>query len=244
MFEIGDKVFYIGYGNNSKNLVVTKVTPPLFVEVKGIFTEEKDGIKAEVEKTLTLRRYDLSTKEPINNNNLHEKNKWADLLVIVPNMGGVVKEMYENVLNGKINISPFYQRGLVWSLEQKQRYIEAIYLEKARINITTIVDIFSKSDCYIEVIDGKQRLSTIFQFIENEFSISNGMFFKDLSIHDMRYLLNLNFHYTRIEPAFVKKPITDAQKVELFLEINELGTKMSQEHMDLIKKEYIGDEKC
>ena len=33
--------------------------------------------------------------------------------------------------------------------------------------------------------------------------------------------------------------LTDRQKIELFLEINELGTKMSDEHIAKIKKEYL-----
>ncbi|MGL4997452.1 MAG: DUF262 domain-containing protein, partial [Cetobacterium sp.] len=171
---------------------------------------------------------------------IHNKDKWADRITILNNMSGTVKYMYEDVKNGRINMSPFYQRDFVWTLEQKQNYIVALYNEKARINITTIVDIHSTSDCYVEVLDGKQRLSTIFDFIDNKFALKCGTYFRDLYIKDMRYLLNLNFQYSRIEQVFATSKLTDSDKIELFLEINELGTKMSDEHIKQIKRKYKG----
>ncbi|MGL5125145.1 MAG: hypothetical protein ACRC6U_04075, partial [Fusobacteriaceae bacterium] len=86
---------------------------------------------------------------------------------------------------------------------------------------------------------GKQRLTTIFDFIENNFCLEDESYFMDLHLEDMRFLLNLNFHYNRIEPLLRSEKITDVQKVELFLEINELGTKMSEAHLENIKNKYV-----
>ena len=42
-----------------------------------------------------------------------------------------------------------------------------------------------------------------------------------------------------ILPRKFSNQLTDKQKIELFLEINELGTKMSDEHIEKIKREYL-----
>ncbi|MGL5961762.1 MAG: DUF262 domain-containing protein [Cetobacterium sp.] len=234
VFNVGDRVYHIGY-SETKDLVVTKIVGDLKAEVEGIFViKEKDGVDVEVVVKRVFPIIELTTKDPSSGVRIHDKDKWADRLVVIPNMGGVVKEMYEHIMTGRININPFYQRDLVWTLEQKQNYIVALYKEKARVNITTIVDIYSESDCYVELLDGKQRLSTICEFIDNKFALSDRHFFRDLHKEDMRYLLNLTFTYTRIQPTD-KKVLTDNDKIELFLEINELGTKMHDEHIAKVK---------
>ncbi|MGL4425000.1 MAG: DUF262 domain-containing protein [Cetobacterium sp.] len=234
MLRVGDRVYHIGYGE-TRDLVVTEIVGNLKVEVEGIFViKERDRADVEVVMKRIFPIIELTIKDPSNGIRIHDKDKWADRLVVIPNMGGVVKEIYEHIATGRININPFYQRDLVWTLEQKQNYIVALYKEKARINITTIVDIHSESDCYIELLDGKQRLSTICEFIDNKFALSDGCYFEDLHKEDMRYLLNLTFTYTRMQPID-RKALTDNDKIELFLEINELGTKMHDEHIAKVK---------
>lgn len=244
MLKINDKVFYIGYLYKTKNLKVIEIINDILVKVSGVFIYlDKNSQPYEKEEECVFRRFELTKKDPTNGKRIHTKNKWNNLITIIPNMGGVVKEVYEDVLKGKINLNPFYQRGLVWTLDQKQKYILALFQEKARINITTIVDIHSKSDCYIEVLDGKQRLTTIFDFIENKFKLKDGCYFKDLHFDDMKYLLNLTFHYSRIEVNHKHTCFTDEQKIELFLEINEMGTKMSKTHIAKVKKYIESEEK-
>lgn len=185
--------------------------------------------------THSFMYYELRNKPFENNNNIHVPTKWKNIIQRNPNMKTSVNRLYEDVLNNSVNINPPYQRDLVWSLEQKQKYIENLFNETAVITPTIILnwEDFKNYGEY-EIIDGKQRLTTIFDFIENKFCLSNGMYFKDLSMSDCNFILYHDVRYTRIEKIDCTN-LTLNQKIELFLEINELGTKVSQDHLNKVK---------
>lgn len=157
-----------------------------------------------------------------------------------------IKEIYdlpEGQLHpdGKIlELNPFYQRGLVWTLDQKRDYILALFNGKATIE-PTIVEYFKNNyEIHImEVLDGKQRLTTIFDFIDNKFSIiidGNEVYFRDLIEKDQKFLFKHDVKKTRIMPRDIAEDVSIKDKIDIFLEINEKGTKMSDEHLDNIKK--------
>ncbi|MGL5752055.1 MAG: hypothetical protein ACRCXT_16095, partial [Paraclostridium sp.] len=59
--------------------------------------------------------------------------------------------------------------------------------------------------------------------------------FYDLSSDDTRYILRLDVRYTRIE-CICGRNLTLDEKIKLFLEVNELGTKMSEKHIEKVKE--------
>ena len=82
----------------------------------------------------------------------------------------------------RLNLSPSYQRGEVWDYSRKIGLIKSIFgnIILPAIIINTDSD---ETDSIWNIIDGKQRLSTIFSFINNEFSIkykNTEVYFKDL----------------------------------------------------------------
>ena len=134
------------------------------------------------------------------------------------------------------------QRGFVWTIEQKRSFILSI-LKDQKINSIVVVQhyeknqIGSKSSKW-EIIDGKQRLSTIFKYINNEFPIiiNEGIFFfKDLPEDCQRQIeffnLTVDVHY-----SYSYKPISDETKISLFEDCNWLGTPQDIEHFNKIKK--------
>ena len=81
---------------------------------------------------------------------------------------------------GEINLSPEYQRmGGIWSLEKKQLLIDSI------INNYDIPKIYfhelGNDDKYdFSVIDGRQRLEAIWDFMNDKFTLSHDFkYFKD-----------------------------------------------------------------
>lgn len=72
---------------------------------------------------------------------------------------------------GVLNMEPDYQRGYVWTLEQKQNLIDSIF---SKLPIPAIFLIYKKQEQISEVFDGKQRLSAIFGFMDGDFSTSQG----------------------------------------------------------------------
>lgn len=38
-----------------------------------------------------------------------------------------IKHLYEDYLTGKVNLNPSYQRDVVWTLEQRQFFLENLF---------------------------------------------------------------------------------------------------------------------
>lgn len=132
--------------------------------------------------------------------------------------------------------NPEYQRKLVWTLKQKQDYINNLFNGMAEIRPTILLYYEDKKDIY-EVLDGKQRLTTLFQFIDNEFAIivdGEEVYFNDLIDTDKKFILNHNVYWTRIMSFKVLEPIALEDKLTLFLEKNYLGTRMSDEQINKV----------
>jgi hypothetical protein len=135
-----------------------------------------------------------------------------------------------------------FQRGLVWTIEQKQLLIESIY---NNIEIGKVV--FRKRDfhwvenrikagklehtAFMDLIDGKQRFITIFEFINNKFPDLHGNYFDDFSNNAKVRFRNYN-NLTYVE---LNEDTKDKDVIEQFLAINFAGVPMSKEHIDFVK---------
>lgn len=132
--------------------------------------------------------------------------------------------------------NPEYQRTLVWTLKQKQDYITNLFNGMAEIRPTILLYYEDNKDIY-EVLDGKQCLTTLFQFIDNEFAIivdGEEVYFKDLIDTDKKFILNHNVYWTRIMSFKILEPIALEDKLTLFLEKNYLDTRMSDEQINKV----------
>lgn len=244
-FEVGDKVFLLG--RKTKDCVITKKNKLFMFTVKG--KEYKDGEwqDFEVDK---VQLYELcKTDEEANAETSDiirtKKDEW-EKIIDRRTHDFRVSDLYKKMYEKQLDLSPFYQRDFVWTLEQKQAYIENLFKGKAVITPTFIQcskPVEDRIDSFdfdvLEVVDGKQRLSTIFEFLENQFCLEDGVYFKNLNAKDKIELLFMNVKATEITPRKWNNDLTDEQKIELFLEINELGTKMSEEHLKNIKEKYL-----
>lgn len=140
-------------------------------------------------------------------------------------------EMYER---GELFMDPVYQRDFVWTTEQKRLYIKNLFEDKASIKPTfveyseTLEDGTRKR--VTEVLDGKQRIKALIDFYNNEFDVE-GLYYKDLHYRDQFFFERLNVVYTRIMNREGRKDLKLETKIELFLEINMLGTRMSDEDL-------------
>lgn len=198
-------------------------------------------VLVDIEDKVKVVLLGLISKEKRGNVSLHARNNWdfiIDREMITSRFTYVVNQYYR----GEFNFNPFYQRGLVWTLDQKQLYIENLLKEKAEINITIIrnSDKRSKETKFdYEVLDGKQRFSTLIAFFENQFPLKNGMKFKDLSEKDVWYLMRKPVKKTIIKSREYEGDLTDEQRVHLFSEINEFGTLVDKSHIEKIKKSLL-----
>lgn len=90
-------------------------------------------------------------------------------LNITPSIMPIISLMtaIKNVKANGLDISPDYQRGYIWSSEYKDQLILSIILNYPIGNIViNNLDHPNENNSRQELVDGKQRLSTIFRFIE------------------------------------------------------------------------------
>jgi hypothetical protein len=136
------------------------------------------------------------------------------------------------------------QRPFVWNLQQQQEFIISLILERYIPNFTIIdnrKDWYEKNS-YFEMIDGKQRFTTIVNFMKNQFPIifeDKEYYFDDLKeVNGNGFVrssilgrLKANIYY-----SYPDAVITDRQKIALFKIINFTGVAQEKEHLDNLNK--------
>lgn len=135
-----------------------------------------------------------------------------------------------------------YQRGFVWKVEEKQLLIESIYnnIEIGKIIVrkrsweyveSRIKKGKLENTAFKDIVDGKQRLNAILEFIQNKYTDIRGYYFKDLSDSAQRKFENFN----SVSYGEMGEDASDEDVKSVFLNINFAGVPMSQEHIDFVK---------
>lgn len=128
------------------------------------------------------------------------------------------------------------QRDFVWTIDQKRELIWSVLIGRhiphcAIINTVNRTD--TRKDIYL-IIDGKQRLSSIFDFIDDKYTIileNKEYLFSELPDDYKSCLKNYHFRYYVVNEPY-ETPITDDEKVAWFKFINYAGTPQDVEHMN------------
>ena len=89
--------------------------------------------------------------------------------------GEQIERIYSNFLDKKYNVNRRYQRKLIWTLEEKQSFIDSI-INGYPVPIILLAEPAGKIDGTLEIIDGMQRLNAITSFINNEFLVKGTYF--------------------------------------------------------------------
>jgi len=123
-------------------------------------------------------------------------------------------------------IIPEYQRDFVWSDEQKELLIDSIFRS---IPIGNIFLNERRGSPTYEVVDGQQRLTTIFKFLNDEFTYQ-GVLHSELPEE----------HQRRIDQYVIQTYITKYSKVSdiirLYYRLNWAGTEHTVDEMLEIEK--------
>jgi len=83
-----------------------------------------------------------------------------------PNLSTLI----DRIDKGRIDLQPDFQRGEVWSLKKRQRLIDTL-LRDWHVPPIHLVKRDSPGEDLLEVLDGQQRLSSIWGFVNNEFPV-------------------------------------------------------------------------
>lgn len=164
---------------------------------------------------------------------LHKRKSYAEGFERV-DLNTDFMQLLDMYNDGELFMDPVYQRDFVWTKEQKQLYIKNLFEGNASIKPTFVEYSETREDGtrkrVAEVLDGKQRIKALIDFYNNEFDVE-GLYYKDLHYRDQFFFERLNVVYTRIMNREGRKDLKLETKIQLFLEINMLGTRMSDEDL-------------
>jgi len=149
---------------------------------------------------------------------------------------------------------PRYQRDYVWNDDNQEALIDSIfnrigigslifsrnagYLDRENEELVTYINldgdevqIPKNTDYTCAVIDGQQRLTTVWRFYTNQFTYK-GRYFKDLCFHDQG-----NFHSTLLAyRLFDADSVNYKEVLRMFIRTNR-GVPQDEKHLDKVKKQ-------
>ncbi|WP_100401974.1 DUF262 domain-containing protein [Bacillus sp. FJAT-42315] len=154
---------------------------------------------------------------------------------------GEIASMYKE---GELELQPDYQRFFRWSNAQKTKFIESILLG---IPIPPIF-VYQKEDGIWAVIDGLQRLSTIFQFMDILVDLNENHGVNDLELQATQFLpslegkewegenpiskeLKLFFKRARLDVKIIKYTSDVDAQYELFQRLNTGGSTLTPQEI-------------
>lgn len=254
-YEVGEKVYVRGLGSQNKN-AFNNSTELLSVDLEeGLATYKEHGSLKEVKfEDLKKVTYNLgynpmnkSGRDNVSNVNfsLHSVLFKLGLIDIddrseyKTKKGFLIKQINFNPFVETGAMKKFYQRPLVWDLETKQNLLESIYnnIDCGKILIRErgwdwLHSRELEEECYwYDVVDGKQRLSAIHEFINNGYPDLNGFYWRDFSGNAQHKLLDHQlFSYSEMNPS-----VTDEEVLTQFLKLNFAGIPQSIEHINFVK---------
>jgi hypothetical protein len=135
----------------------------------------------------------------------------------------------------------YYQRPFVWTIEEKRLLLDSMYhgidcgkiivrkrewkdLERMAKNGETEI-------AFNDIVDGKQRLNALKEFIEGKYADSDGNYYGDLSYYSQRKLTeNQLFSYAEMD-----EKTKDSDVIHQFLKLNFTGVPQSKEHIEFVK---------
>lgn len=140
-----------------------------------------------------------------------------------------------------IKLDPDFQRHAVWSPKQKSELIESILMG---IPLPLIYVKEDDKGVYI-IVDGRQRLTTLFQFMSHEFPLQNlnvlkdlnGSYFSETTRNGTKFDKYLTqTQQSKIEDCpltlhVIKPPTQDRVTFDLFDRVNRGGTRLNNQEM-------------
>ena len=154
-----------------------------------------------------------------------------------------IQTLYRMFRDGDFYVDRRYQRKLVWTLEEKQKLVDSVLKEFP----VPLVLLAKRQEGKFDIIDGLQRLHTLFSFIENSFRTLDGRLFDMRELpravqsakDDGRDIVQDNEHLlTPSDCAAISEyvlPVTVVERadagaiIEIFERINSYGRRLSEQ---------------
>lgn len=171
----------------------------------------------EGEKTLESKFDDINEIYPLNSINI-EKGRMS------------LFEIKRRCERGDIVLNPDFQRNKVWNKRQESELIESILMG---IPIP-IIYLFQTKDTTIQIVDGRQRITAIINFMNDGFKliqlkIMKGGIGKKFS--NLEPIQQRKIEDYQIDTYLIQPPTPERVKFDIFDRVNRGGTKLNKQEM-------------
>ena len=154
-------------------------------------------------------------------------------------------DLFRMIREKEINLQPDFQRKFIWDKGTMSRFIESLLLS---IPIPTVF-LSENSDDTFDVIDGQQRLTTIFAFMSSSLESKDGLpenlkEIQPLILSGLDTLKNLNktkyddlgdkkrrFNNVSLPVVIIKKDSSEDIKYDIFSRINRGSIKLNNQEL-------------
>lgn len=144
-----------------------------------------------------------------------------------------IYELKRRFDRGSILIAPEFQREDVWKTKQKSELIESVIMG---IPIPLIY-LAEDADGRLVVVDGRQRLTTFFKYLDNKFALNklnilteiNKYKFDDLGRDFPKFQATLEDFQLIVQ--IIKYPTPDRVRFDIFDRVNRGGTSLNNQEM-------------
>lgn len=156
-------------------------------------------------------------------------------------------DLFRMMVENELNLQPDYQREFVWNNRTMSKFIESLLLS---IPIPTIFLAENKDDTF-EVIDGQQRLTTLFAFMKSDRVVEevklsdslknvntltlNGLEtltkYNKKKFEDLEDGLKRKFNNVSLPVVIIKKDSTEDIKYDIFSRINSGSAKLNSQEL-------------
>ena len=139
-----------------------------------------------------------------------------------------------------------YQRDYVWTAEDRQLLLESIFDGFPIEGIALTYNEHSQEDRYMEIINGKQRITTIVMFAHDEFKYydrhtGESYLFSEMTKADQSNFKKVHLPLHELQSLDKLKDVPELQKLKYFYRNNFTGVDQTEDHKQRVAQ-MIKDE--
>ncbi|MFR8870159.1 DUF262 domain-containing protein [Paraclostridium sordellii] len=141
------------------------------------------------------------------------------------------KELYSSEgRKNQIILDSDFQREDVWDKKQKSELIESVLMGLP----LPMIYLFEDENANLIVVDGRQRLTTFFEYMANEFELKDLNILQDMSgkkFNDLPLSYQSKIEDYQLTTQVIKPPTPDSVKFQIFDRVNRGGTILNNQEM-------------
>ncbi len=146
-----------------------------------------------------------------------------------------VFELKRRYDRGLICLDPDFQRNFVWKQKQKSELIESVIMGIP----LPLIYLAETMEGNLVIVDGRQRLTTFFHFMDNKFALNglkilpdlNGCRFSDFEEDKKKRKFATDIEDFQLVIQIIKYPTPDRVRFDIFDRVNRGGTPLNNQEM-------------